>query len=222
MKRLIGFTLLLLACNAWGETEMPLRKIEVSTDLPALAHGAETVMTVCTGCHSLKYIHFRDLAKLGIAKDKVDEWRGNNPMGTAIASQMPASDAEASFGKAPPDLSLMAKAREGEASYIYSYLLGYYTTPEGGTGNHYFPPTKMPDVLQVAGVTDPAQLAQLEQTAHDVASFLAWAADPHAQERKSLGYYVLGYLFVFTTLLFLLKKKIWARLDKSQPVDFSA
>ena len=214
MKRLLVFALCLLAFNAWGETEMPLSKIEVATDLPTLERGAETVMTVCTGCHSLQYIRFRDLAGLGIAQDKVDAWRGSNPMGAAVASQMPTDAAEASFGKAPPDLSLMAKAREGGANYIYSYLLGYYTMPDGGMGNHYFPPTKMPDVLQVAGVTDPAERAKLEQTARATASFLAWAADPHAQERKTLGYYVLGYLFVLTTMLYFLKGRIWARLDK--------
>lgn len=215
MKRLFVFALCWLTYSAWGETESALNKVEVGTDLPTLERGAETVMTVCSGCHSLKYIHFRELAKLDIAKDKVDTWRGANPMGTAIASQMSADAAAASFGKAPPDLSLIAKAREGEANYIYSYLLGYYNTPEGATGNHYFPTTKMPDVLSVAGVTDPAQLAQLQQKAREVTSFLAWAADPHAQERKSLGYYVIGYLIIFTTMLYFLKGKIWARLDKA-------
>jgi len=216
MKRWSIFALCWLACSsAWSETETALNKVEVGTDLPTLERGAETVMTVCVGCHSLKYIRFRELAKLGIAKDKVDTWRGSNPMGTAIASQMPTDAAVASFGKAPPDLSLIAKAREGEANYIYSYLLGYYTTPEGTTGNHYFPTTKMPDILAVAGVTDPAQHAQLEQKAREVTSFLAWAADPHAQERKALGYYVIGYLLIFTTMLYFLKGKIWARLDKA-------
>ncbi len=214
MKRLIVFALCCLAFSAWGETEIALNKVEVDTDLPTLERGAETVMTVCNGCHSLKYIHFRELAKLGIAKDKVDTWRGANPMGTGIASQMPADAAAAAFGKAPPDLSLMAKARDGEANYIYSYLLGYYNTPEGTIGNHYYPPTKMPDVLSVAGVTDPAQLAQLNQKAREVTSFLVWAADPHAQERQHLGYYVIGYLIVFTTMLYFVKGRIWARLDK--------
>ncbi len=215
MKRLSIFALCWLACSAGAETETALDKVEVATDLPTLERGAETVMTVCVGCHSLKYVRFRELAKLGIAKDKVDGWRGANPMGAAIASQMPPEAALASFGKAPPDLSLMAKAREGEANYIYSYLLGYYTTPEGMTGNHYFPATKMPDILAVAGVTDPAQHAQLEQKAREVTSFLAWAADPHAQERKTLGYYVIGYLIIFTTMLFFLKRRIWATLDKA-------
>jgi len=214
MRRLLAIALCLAACCAWGETETVLNKVQLGTDLPTLERGAETVMTVCVGCHSLKYIHFRELAKLGIAKDKVDTWRGSNPMGMSIASQMPPEAAMASFGKTPPDLSLMVKAREGEANYVYSYLLGYYTTPEGATGNHFYPATKMPDILAVAGVTDPAQHAQLEQKAREVTSFLAWAADPRAQERQTLGYYVLGYLLIFTTMLFFLKGRIWAALDK--------
>ncbi len=214
MKRGLVFASCWLAYNAWGETDTALNKVKVGTDLSTLERGAEIVMTVCVGCHSLKYIRFRDLTELGIAKDKVDAWRGSNPMGTSIASQMTTDAALASFGKAPPDLSLMAKAREGEANYIYSYLLGYYTTPEGMTGNHYYPVTKMPDVLAVAGVSDPSQRAQLEQKVREVTSFLVWAADPHAQERKTLGYYVIGYLLIFTTMLYFLKRRIWARLDK--------
>jgi cytochrome c1 len=135
-------------------------------------------------------------------------------MGTAISSQMPAEAALASFGKAPPDLSLMAQAREGGAPYIYSYLLGYYTTPEG-VGNHYYPVTKMPDVLGVAGVTDAAQLAALEQKAREVASFLAWAADPHAEQRKNLGYYVIGYLVLLTVMLKMVMNRVWSRLRSS-------
>ena len=72
----------------------------------------------------------------------------------------------------------------------------------------------MPDVLAVAGVTDPAQLAELNKKAREVTSFLVWAADPHAQERKSLGLYVLGYLLVFTTMMYFLKGRIWATLEK--------
>ena len=63
-------------------------------------------------------------------------------------------------------------------------------------------------------IIDPAQIAELNKKAREVASFLAWAADPRAQERKSLGYYVIGYLIIFTTMLYFLKGIIWARLDK--------
>jgi ubiquinol-cytochrome c reductase cytochrome c1 subunit len=216
MMRWLMFALSWLAfVNASAEEGIPpLHKIQVATDEPTLERGADTVMTVCVGCHSLKYVRFRNLATLGIPKDKVDGWRGTSPMGTTIVSQMPPDAAVASFGKAPPDLSLMAGAREGGPNYIYSYLLGYYYKPDGTLGNHYYPPTKMPDVLSVADVTDPAQRASLEKQAREVASFLNWAADPHAQERHTLGYYVIGYLVVFTTLLYFLKKRIWSELDR--------
>lgn len=213
MKVLLAGLLCLLAFSSDAE-ELPLQKIDVATDLPTLEQGADTIMTVCTGCHNLKYVRFRSLSMLGLPKDKIDGWRGSNPMGATIAAQMPAEAAAASFGKAPPDLSLMAKAREGGANYIYSYLLGYYFDGEGNLGNHYFPPTKMPDVLGVAGVEDPARHVELEKQARAVASFLVWAADPHAQERHRLGYYVLAYLLLYTTLMFLLKKRIWSQLDK--------
>ncbi len=220
----LGCVRIMLVClfSSCRSGTMPLQKIEVATDQPTLERGAETVMTVCIGCHSLKYVRFRNLTTLGIAKDKVDEWRGTSPMGTTLTSQMPAESAEQSFGKAPPDLSLMAKAREGGPNYIYSYLLGYYMSPDGMLGNHYYPPTKMPDVLGVAGVTDPVQRAELEKKAREVASFLVWASDPHAQERHRLGYYVIGYLLVLTTMLYFLKKRIWARLDNGMPDDHQA
>jgi cytochrome c1 len=72
----------------------------------------------------------------------------------------------------------------------------------------------MPDVLGVAGVSDPAERAKLEQQARAVTSFLVWASDPHAQERHRLGYYVIAYLVVLTTMLYFLKQRIWARLDR--------
>jgi ubiquinol-cytochrome c reductase cytochrome c1 subunit len=212
MRHWLALALFVIAIGAQAQEAIPLHRVKPATDLSALDRGADTVMSVCIGCHSLKYVRFRNLATLGIAKGKVDRWRGANAMGTPIVSQMPPEAAMASFGKVPPDLSLMTKAREGGVNYVYSYLLGFYLTPDGMLGNQYYPATKMPDVLGVAGVTDPVQRAQLEQKAREVVSFLAWAADPHAQERYILGYYVIGYLAVFTALLYLLKRRIWARL----------
>ncbi|MCR4299608.1 MAG: hypothetical protein NUV75_12830 [Gallionella sp.] len=52
----------------------------------------------------------------------------------------------------------------------------------------------------------------MQVKARELVSFLAWAADPHREERHRLGYYVIGYLLVLTTLLFFLKNQIWSRL----------
>ena len=194
-------------------SETRLDKVEVSADLPALERGMDTLMNACRSCHGMKYIKYRDLAALGMDKQKVDVWRDGQPMDAALLAQMSENDAMQAYGKAPPDLSLIAKAREGGANYVYSYLLGYYVTPEGMPGNHIFPETRMPDILGISGATDEAQRAEIRGKARDLVSFLAWAADPHAQERRRLGYYVLGYLFVLTILLYLVKKQIWSRLE---------
>jgi len=206
--------IVLLCCfslNGWAG-EVKLANVTVGTSLPVLERGADTLMTACHSCHSMKYIKYRDLLSLGINKQKVDEWRGDQPVDAPLLAQMSEDDAMQSFGKTPPDLSLMTKAREGGADYVYSYLLGYYTMADGMPGNHIFPETKMPDPLGIADATDAAQRSEIQNQARDIVSFLAWAADPHASERRRLGYYVLGYLFVLTTLLYLVKNQIWSRL----------
>ena len=130
-----------------------------------------------------------------------------------LLAQMSETDATQAFGKAPPDLSLMAKARDGGVNYLYSYLIGYYMTSEGMPGNHVYPETKMPDPLGIAGVTDVAQINEIQGKARDIVSFIAWVSDPHEAERTRLGYYVIAYLIVLTTLLYFVKKQIWSKLE---------
>ncbi len=213
MNKLV--TLLASCCFASTAlaSEVALEKAAVGVDVPTVERGVEAVMADCNSCHSMKYIKFRDLVALGIDKQKVDEWRGDTPLDAPLKAQMSEEDAIASYGKAPPDLSLMTKAREGGSDYVYSYLLGYYAKPDGETGNHYYPATKMPDILGMSSTEDAAQKSEIRNRARDIVSFLAWAADPHEQERKTLGYYVLGYLFVLTLLLYFVKKQVWAKLD---------
>lgn len=212
MKKLI--TLVAACCVATSvmASEAKLEKIKVGTDGKTMERGVDAMMMDCHSCHSLKYIKYRDLVALGVSKEKVDEWRGEAPLEAPMLSQMSADDAMQSFGKVPPDLSLMTKARDGGVSYVYSYLIGYFNTPEGMPSNHIFPETKMPDILGMSAATEEAQRSEIKARAHDIVSFLAWAADPHEQEREKLGYYVLAYLFVLTTLLYFVKNQVWSKL----------
>lgn len=197
--------------HAWAE-DVTLEKIRIETDVPAVERGAETMMNACRSCHSVKYIRYRDLINFGMDKRKVDAWRGDQPLDASLLAQMSENDAVQAYGKAPPDLSLMAKARDGGADYVYSYLIGYYATPGGVQGNHIYPETKMPDILGISGATEGAQRTEIQDKARDIVSFLAWAADPHEQERHRIGYYVIGYLLVLTLLLYLVKNQVWSRL----------
>ena len=212
MKNLIVSLLLCCAASQAWAAEAMLENIKVDTDLPAIARGVDDLMNNCHSCHNLKYITYLNLAKLGIDRKKIDEWRGDQPMDAPLSSLMSDEAAMQSFNLVPPDLSLMTKAREGGASYVYSYLLGYYNTPDGVTHNRIFPATHMPDPLGMSTTTDHAQREEIKKTAHDIVSFLSWAADPHEQERYRLGYYVIGYLVILTLLLYFVKKQIWSRL----------
>ncbi|MDX8379222.1 MAG: cytochrome c1 [Gallionella sp.] len=214
MNTLLKVILLYGFCFNAGATEITLKNIQLETDLPALTRGADALMNICHTCHTLKYIKYRDLINLGIDKKKVTAWRGEQTVDASLQAQMSPIDTIQAFGKLPPDLSLMVNAREGGAKYVYSYLLAYYVTPKGLQGNHIFPATKMPDPLGISRASTDAERAKIQSKARDIVSFLSWASDPHAEERIRLGYYVIAYLIVLTTLLYFVKRLIWSKLKK--------
>lgn len=213
MKKLITLLTLCSFFSTLWAAEATLENIQVDTKLPAIERGMDDLMSNCHSCHNLKYVRYLDLVKLGIDRKKIDDLRGDQPLDAPLSSLMSDEAAMQSFGMVPPDLSMMTKAREGGANYVYSYLLGYYNTPEGETRNHIFPETKMPDPLGISTATEHAQREEIRNTVHDIVSFLSWAADPHEQERHMLGYYVIGYLVILTLLLYFVKNQIWSSLD---------
>lgn len=120
------------------------------SDLASVQRGARNFASYCLGCHSLKYQRW---SRLGtdlripeplLASDLVPPGGKTTDY---ILTHMPAADAEAWFGKTPPDLSLMVRARGKD--YIYRYLTTFYVDPTRQTGanNLALPATAMPDVL---------------------------------------------------------------------------
>jgi ubiquinol-cytochrome c reductase cytochrome c1 subunit len=117
-------------------------------------------------------------------------------------------------GALPPDLSVIALAREGGVHYVRSILLGYTGQTRGAQyENDYFAGRyiSMPPPLPADGLVNYADgtAATREQMATDVANFLQWAADPHMEERKSMGVEVLIFLIVLTALLYVAYKQVW-------------
>ena len=51
--------------------------------------------------------------------------------------------------------------------------------------------------------------AMIEQMAHDVTHFLAWAAEPKMEERKQMGFAVMLFLVAFSALCFFSYRKLW-------------
>jgi ubiquinol-cytochrome c reductase cytochrome c1 subunit len=204
----------------------------------SLQRGARNFMNYCSGCHSLKYLRYNRLAE--DLKIPESELAGNLMFTTdksfeTINSAMP-KDSEGWFGKQPPDLSLMARARGTD--YLYSYLKGYYVdkTRPWGVNNLYLPSTAMPHVLQsLQGLQKPvyknepdaqgnarmvlASLAimtpgamkpeEYDQFVRDIVNFLDYAGEPVKEKRQSMGVFVTLFLLVFFVFAYLLKKEYW-------------
>jgi cytochrome c1 len=148
--------------------------------------------------------------------------------------------ARAIHNAVPPDFSVMAKARSYErgfpwfvfdaftqyqeqgVDYIVAMLTGFEETPPAGVTipaglqyNKYFPGNaiamRRPEMIYTGGVTyDDGSPQTTEQYARDVAAFLMWAAEPHLNERKRVGFQVMVFLIIFAGLLYFTKKKVWS------------
>jgi ubiquinol-cytochrome c reductase cytochrome b/c1 subunit len=240
-------------------------------DRGQLQRGFKVYHDVCQTCHSLSLVAFRTLSEEGgpeftpaevaaIAaeykvKDTPDE-QGNEVMRPGRpADYFPppfANDQAARFANnklLPPDMSVLAKARQYErgfpafvfdmfvpyqelgVDYIVAVLKGYANKPDGVTlapglsYNTYFPGhgIGMPEPLYDGKVeyTDGAPQT-VDQYAKDIAAFLMWTAEPTLEQRKRIGFVSLIFLLALTTLLYLSKKKVWHDVDHPEAAKTSA
>ena len=217
-----------------------------------LQRGFQVYKEVCAGCHSLSLVSFRDLHQLGYNEAEVkaiaNQWAievpsvnpetGEAATRKAIPSdRFPSPYANETAARAannnalPPDLSLMAKAREGGEKYIYSLLTGYQAqpaellkefpaakTPEGLHYNPYFANLNiaMPPPISADGQVTYADGTQatVDQMSKDVSAFLLWTAEPNLQGRHKGGWAVLMFMIVATILGYLSYRNIWAEAKR--------
>jgi cytochrome c1 len=124
----------------------------------------------------------------------------------------------------PPDLSVIAKAREAGPDYLYALLTGYSDAPStfsllpGLSYNPYFPGHQIampPPLVSDGQVTWPEgnPTATKAQMARDVVAFMMWAAEPKLEERKTLGVQVIIFLLALSVLLYFAYKRLWRDID---------
>ncbi len=210
-------------------------------DRAALQRGFQVYKEVCSACHAVKELYYRDLAALGFSEEEVK----------ALAAQVQVTDAEpndqgemvqrpgrpsdpivrpfandkaaraANNGALPPDLALITKAREGGPDYIFGLLTGYAPPPadmklgQGMNYNVHFPGHQiaMPPPLNEGAVTFADNTpATVKQMAHDVVTFLSWAAEPNLEDRHRTGVKVMAFLLICAGVFYGIKRKIWADL----------
>src|SRR5689334_15563191 len=123
-----------LAMSAQAEESYEKANNDVG-NVASLQRGARNFVNYCSGCHSAKYVRYNRLAvDLELTEDQVKEnliFNGNKITETMTVA-MSDADAKQFFGKAPPDLSLIARSRGTD--YLYSFLHSYYLDPARPTG----------------------------------------------------------------------------------------
>ncbi|MBI1274663.1 cytochrome c1 [bacterium] len=205
-------------------------------DLPSVQRGYQVYKQVCASCHSMKRVHFRNLAAIGFSEGEIksiaaeytyselndDGEAADRPGRPSDAFKSPfANDqaARASNGGAlPPDLSLIVKARHDGANYVYSLITGYaeapagVEVPEGKYYNPYFPGHNIgmpPPLAEGALEYQDGTAATPDQMAHDVVNFLQWAAEPEMEQRKQMGLKIMVFLALATVFFYIAKRIVW-------------
>lgn len=209
-----------------------------SVDRASAQRGYQVYKEICSACHSLNRVAYRNLMEIGFSENEVKQIAsealvldGPNDDGEMFDRPGLPSDkfvgpyaneqaARASNGGAyPPDLSLIVKARHDGPNYVYSILTGYEEAPDEfplTTGKNYNPYFEGRQISMPAPITDDGQVdykdgtyATKEQTVIDVVNFLQWAAEPETENRKKMGVRTMIFLGILFVILLAAKKAVW-------------
>jgi len=236
MKKLIIAVVIGLFCSAIALSSLtvsaagpsiPLDKANNDlSDKESLKKGFKTYVNYCLGCHQLQYQRYnRTFTDLGIEEaDGVANYMyTGDKVGGHILNTMPKNESAKWFGVTPPDLTLQARLKSPD--WIYTYLRGFYLDEARpyGVNNTVIKDVGMPHVLQdLQGVStlneqgefSPAMGGTLTTEEYDVVirdltNFLEYVGEPNKLERKSIGYGVLLFIFIFFIIAYFLKKEYW-------------
>lgn len=199
MSRIIIILFIILFPALSSASDGAGQGIKMDFSRAGVERGRALFFAYCKSCHGLKYL-----------KDK-EHLEGYPP-------QLDPKAAEATFGVAPPDLSLMASARgkgTSGAIYIQRLLTTYYTDQKGLVKNKAFAEETQGDgtIAMPQPIPDSPELGQ---QAMDIGAYLYKVSEPNLEERLSLGQYVIIYLIILTVLLFALNKVVWTGVKKGK------
>ena len=228
---------LLLASVALANETAGLQQAGTDLDDKAsLQRGAALFVNYCSGCHSLKYLRYARVAEdLGLSEEDVQAnlvFNGGK-IGDHMVSSMSTATGQAAFGKAPPDLSVIARVRGSD--WIYTYLKSFYLDESRPVGwnNTLFANASMPNPLwELQGLQQPVfgkktatgetpvegftisqpgsqDAQQFDRTVRDITAFLEYAGEPAALKRQNVGVWAILFLVFFSFMAWLLKNEYW-------------
>lgn len=194
----------------------PFGGVMSSYDTAALRRGYEVYRNVCSTCHSMDLIHYRELVGVTHTEEQAKALAGSfeindgpNDEGEMfdrpgkLSDHFPAPYANPEAGRSanngalPPDLSCISKARHSGPDYIFHILTGYDKDLPAGQGpkpglhyNPYFPDgfiAMAPPLSDGQVEYEDGTPATVSQMARDVTSFLQWCSEPEQDDRKKKG-----------------------------------
>jgi ubiquinol-cytochrome c reductase cytochrome c1 subunit len=211
-------------------------------DRASIQRGYQVYKEVCSACHGMKLVAYRNLMEVGFSEDEVKQIAseylvtdGPNDDGEMFERPGLPSDkfvgpyaneqaARSSNGGAyPPDLSLIIKARHDGPNYVYSLLTGFMDAPDDfhmSEGKNYNPYFEGRQISMPTPITDDGQVdykdgtyATKEQMVIDVVNFLQWAAEPETEHRKKMGVRTMIFLGILFVILIAAKKAVWRKIQ---------
>jgi ubiquinol-cytochrome c reductase cytochrome c1 subunit len=240
MKKLLCILLLCPALVLADEGMALDQAPDVSNDNAALQRGAKLFVNYCLNCHSASLMRYNRLKDIGLSDDQIKDnllFTGEK-VGDMMKVALQPKDGKAFFGAAPPDLSVMARAKSPD--YIYTYLRTYYVDPARPTGwnNLAYPGSAMPHILwQLQGkraaefVTEenpedksektevfskfvqltPGSMssAEYDSAVADLTGFMTYMAEPAKATRQRVGLFVMLFLMVFFVITWRLNASFW-------------
>ncbi len=212
-----------------------------SIDRASAQRGFQLYKEICSSCHGLKLVAYRNLQEIGFSEAEIKQIAseylvgdGPNDEGEMFERAGLPSDRfvgpyandnaarAANGGALPPDLSLIIKARHDGANYVYSLLTGFEQAPEGfamAEGKSYNPYFEGRQISMPQPITEDGQVdykdgtyASKEQMAIDVVNFLQFAAEPEMEKRNKMGIRTMIFLATLLIILLAAKKMIWKNI----------
>ncbi|XP_076661600.1 cytochrome c1 [Halictus rubicundus] len=215
-----------------------------SLDHASMRRGWEVYKNVCSACHSLQYVTYRELIGVthteeearAIAEEiEVEDGPDSNgamfmrpgKLADHIPSPYPNEEAAraANNGSYPPDLSYIINARPNGENYVFSLLTGYCEPPagmpmrEGQYFNPYFPggALGMAQVIfdEVVDFSDGTP-ATASQIAKDVTTFLMWTSNPEFDDRHRIAIKMVIIMTALSALTYYWKRHKWTTLKTTK------
>jgi ubiquinol-cytochrome c reductase cytochrome c1 subunit len=234
IKRLMAIGLLLVPALAFGSGGGALQDSQIKeNDIASMQRGAALFMNYCSGCHSLGLQRYSRMAQdLELTQEQVTQnlMFTDAKFGEPMHAAMTPAEGEKWFGKAPPDLSLVARNKPGGPDWTYTFLKSFYADASrpSGWNNALLVGASMPHVLwELQGVQHPLRdaaghverlelaapgtqsAAEYDRTVRDITNFLNYVGEPSAGKRRALGVWVILFLVGFSVLAWLLKTEYW-------------